>query len=185
MSFTTLMVRAGPARLASQLTARAPTMRAAFHQSATKNSFFTSRTASLALRSNTKTSSSSILSRLSGASRGYHEQYQYVDPAARRKELLRKVFIGAGIFGGTLLAVNVMFNGESREAIPTYERSYLHKTFVHTGLGIGIIGLSAYQMVQSGFVYRIMQTNPWVIGLGGLALSMGFMFGTRAVDPDK
>ncbi|KAK4462405.1 inhibitor of apoptosis-promoting Bax1-domain-containing protein [Cladorrhinum samala] len=185
MSFTTLMVRAGPARLASQLTARAPTMRAAFHQSATKNSFFTSRTASLALRSNTKTSSSSILSRLSGASRGYHEQYQYVDPAARRKELLRKVFIGAGIFGGTLLAVNVMFNGESREAIPTYERSYLHKTFVHTGLGIGIIGLSAYQMVQSGFVYRIMQTNPWVIGLGGLALSMGFMFGTRAVDPDN
>lgn len=185
MSFTTIMVRAGPARLASQLVARAPTMRAAFHQSATKNSFFTSRTASLALRSNTKTSSSGILSRLSGASRGYHQQYQYVDPTARRKELLRKVLIGAGIFGGTLVTVNVMFNGESRGAIPTFERSYLHKTFVHTGLGIGIIGLSAYQMVQSGFVYRIMQTNPWVVGLGGLALSMGFMFGTRAVDPDK
>jgi hypothetical protein len=54
-----------------------------------------------------------------------------------------------------------------------------------TGLGVGIIGLTAYQMVQSGFVWRIMTANPWLVGLGGLALSFGSMIATRSIDPDK
>jgi hypothetical protein len=69
--------------------------------------------------------------------------------------------------------------------MPPFERSYLNRTFMHTGLGVGIIGLSAYQMVQSGFVYRLMVTNPWIVGIGGLALSIGSMIATRAIDPDK
>jgi len=40
-------------------------------------------------------------------------------------------------------------------------------------------------MHQSGFVYRIMATNPWVVMIGGLALSFGTMMGTRATDPSK
>lgn len=183
----TITIRAGPARLAS----KAPQLAVrAFHQSAPKNTFFTSRTASLAGRANTKTSSN-ILSRLQGASRGYRAQYGsgsvYVDPAARRKELLRKLMIGGAIFGGTLVTVNAMFNRETRTdgGMPPFERSYLNRTFMHTGLGVGIIGLSAYQMVQSGFVYRLMVTNPWIVGIGGLALSIGSMIATRAIDPDK
>lgn len=183
----TITIRAGPARLAS----KAPQLAVrAFHQSAPKNTFFTSRTASLAARANTKTSSN-ILSRLQGASRGYRAQYGsgsvYVDPAARRKELLRKLMIGGAIFGGTLVTVNAMFNRETRTdgGMPPFERSYLNRTFMHTGLGVGIIGLSAYQMVQSGFVYRLMVTNPWIVGIGGLALSIGSMIATRAIDPDK
>jgi hypothetical protein len=179
----TITVRAGPGRLA----ARAPQLARAFHQSAPKNSFFTSRTAALALRSNTK-SSSNILTKLQGASRGYRAQYEtYVDPAARRKELFRKLMIGGAIFGGTLVTVNAMFNRETRDdgGMPPFERSYLNRTFMHTGLGIGIIGMTAYQMVQSGFVYRIMVTNPWVVGIGGIALSIGSMMATRAIDPDK
>jgi hypothetical protein len=185
MSFI-FTIRAGPARLA----ARAPQLAVrAFHQSAPKNSFFTPRTASLAFRASTKNSSNGILSRLQGASRGYHAQYDsvYVDPAARRAELLRKLLIGGAIFGGTLVTANVVFNRETREdgGLPPYERSYLNRTFLHTGLGVGIIGLTAYQMVQSGFVYRIMVTNPWIVGIGGLALSIGSMVATRAIEPEK
>ncbi|KAK4203964.1 inhibitor of apoptosis-promoting Bax1-domain-containing protein [Triangularia verruculosa] len=182
MSFT-LTLRAGLApRLASQFVKPSTTMRA-FHQSAKQNTFFTSRTAL-----NTKHSSSNILARLRGSSRGYQQQsgYEYYDPAARRKEAIRKLIIGGAIFGGTLVAVNVMFNGESREGgMPNYERQYLNQTFLHTGLGVGIIGMTAYQMLQTGFVYRLMQTNPWAVGIGGLALSIGSMMATRAVDPDN
>jgi F-box/leucine-rich repeat protein 7 len=99
---------------------------------------------------------------------------------------LRKLLIGGSIFGGTLLAINVVFNRETREgAMPKFEREYLNNTFLHTGLGVGIIGLTARQMVNSGFVYRIMVTNPWIVAIGGLALSFGTMIGTRAIDPDK
>lgn len=182
MSFT-LALRAGPTRVVSQLLTKPSTMRA-FHQSTAKNTFFTSRTA--AFRTNTNKSSSGILAKLRGASRGYQSgSYAYADPAARRKELIRKAITGGAIFGGTLVAINLMFNGESRDAMPQYERSYLNQTFAHTGLGIGIIGLSAYQMVQSGFVYRLMVTNPWVVGIGGLALSIGSMMVTRSIDPEN
>ncbi|KAM3533035.1 hypothetical protein MY4038_003664 [Beauveria bassiana] len=99
----------------------------------------------------------------------------------------RKVLIGGAIFGGTLMAINVVFNRETREdgGMPVYEREYLNNTFLHTGLGVGIIALTARQMVQSGFVYRIMTTNPWVVGLGGLALSFATMIGTRSISPDN
>lgn len=89
--------------------------------------------------------------------------------------------------GGTFVALNFMFNRETREdgGMPPFEREYLNQTFLHTGLGIGIIGMSARAMIQSGFMYRIMATNPWVVGLGGLALSIGTMMGARATDPSK
>ncbi|KAL2159368.1 hypothetical protein VTH06DRAFT_2371 [Thermothelomyces fergusii] len=179
----TLTVRAGPGRLA----AKAPQLARAFHSAAPKNGFFVPRTASLAFRAGAK-SPSAVLTGLRGASRGYQTHYEaYVDPATRRRELFRKLLIGGAIFGGTLVTVNVVFNRETRAdgGMPPYERSYLNRTFVHTGLGIGIIGLSAYQMVQSGFVYRLMVTNPWVVGIGGLALSVGSMMATRAIDPDN
>ncbi|KAL2270779.1 hypothetical protein VTJ83DRAFT_150 [Remersonia thermophila] len=177
----TITMRAGPGRLA----AHAPQLARAFHSTPkTNKAFFTARTV---LRANAKPSSS-LVSRLQGASRGYH-QYEttYLDPAARRKELYRKLMIGGAIFGGTLVAVNAVFNRETREdgGMPPFERSYLNRTFLHTGLGVGIIALSAYQMVQTGFVWRIMTANPWAVGLGGLALSVGSMIATRSIDPDN
>lgn len=186
----TITVRAGPARLAAKASQlAAPSALRAFHHAAPKTTaFFTSRTAALALRANSKPSSS-ILSRLQGASRGYRGQNgaTYMDPAAQSKERMRKMLLGGAIFAGTLVTVNVVFNRETREdgGMPAFERSYLNRTFMHTGLGVGIIGLSAYQMIQSGFVYRLMMTNPWVVGIGGLALSIGSMVATRSIDPDK
>jgi growth hormone-inducible transmembrane protein len=193
MSFT-LTIRAGPTRLAlrapqlAKATSGPTAAIRAFHLSTPKNAFFTSRTSAPALRPATK-ASSGLLSRLQGASRGYNYNYSgaTIDPAVRRAALLRKLLVGGAVFGGTLVGINLIFNRETREdgGMPAFERSYLNSTFMHTGLGIAIIGTSAYQMIQSGFVYRLMVTNPWVVGIGGLALSFGTMLATRAVDPDK
>lgn len=108
-------------------------------------------------------------------------------PAVDSGSTLRRLLVGGAIFGGTLVAINAVFNRETREdgGMPFFEREYLNSTFLHTGLGVGIIGLTARQMVQSGFVYRLMVTNPWVVAIGGLALSFGTMIGTRSIDPDK
>jgi len=186
MAFT-LTVRAGPARLASRLPQLAKssstplTATRAFHQSTKNNTFFTSKTASLALRSNAKPK---LVSRLQGASRGYQQGQYAAQPD--RSQLIKKMLVGGAIVGGTWVTVQAMFNGESREGgIPAYERKYLNQSFAHLGLGIGVIGLSAYKMVTSGFVYRIMVTNPWVVGLGGLALSFGSMIATRSIDADN
>ncbi|KAB5578866.1 bax inhibitor family protein [Coniochaeta sp. 2T2.1] len=204
MSFT-ITVRQGPARMASRLPQLAKSMAfkqpskssspiaatvRAFHQSAPKNTFFTSRSSSsLASQTSTqaKFASNSLVSRLTGSSRSYYQGSSAAPPIADQPTLLRKLLVGGAIFGGTLVAVNVVFNRETREdgGMPIFERKYLNSTFMHTGLGVGIIGLTAYQMIQSGFVYRIMVTNPWVFAIGGLALSFGTMLGTRAIDPDN
>jgi FtsH-binding integral membrane protein len=99
----------------------------------------------------------------------------------------RRLLVGGAIFGGTLVAINAVFNRETREdgGMPAFERSYLNDTFMHTGLGIGIIGLTARQMVKSGFTYRMMVTNPWAVAIGGVALSFATMYGTRSIDPEN
>ncbi|KAJ2980447.1 hypothetical protein NUW58_g6940 [Xylaria curta] len=184
MSFT-ITVRQGPARLATRLptVARSSFRTSApirtFHQRATKPStFFTSRAtiASSTLRSTPKNAFAQ--------SRAYNQQSAQAED---RGSLMRKLLTGGAIFGGTVVAINAVFNRETREdgGMPAFERSYLNSTFLHTGLGIGIIGLTARQMVQTGFVYRLMVTNPWAVAIGGLALSFGTMIGTRSIDPDN
>ncbi|KAI8955693.1 bax inhibitor family protein [Xylaria longipes] len=185
MSFT-ITVRQGPARLAARLpevaksSFRFSAPARAFHQPATKPStFFTSRAtiASSTLRATPKN--------VFAQSRAYNKSSssQTVDQSS----LVRRLLTGGAIFGGTVIAINAVFNRETREdgGMPAFERSYLNSTFLHTGLGIGIIGLTARQMVQSGFVYRLMVTNPWAVAIGGLALSFGTMIGTRSIDPDN
>lgn len=102
-------------------------------------------------------------------------------------DLRQRLLYGAGIFGATLLAINLVFNRETREdgGMPTYEREYLNDTFMHTGLGIGIIGLAARQLHASGWSYRLMAANPWVVLGVGLVGSIGTMYGCMATDPQK
>lgn len=184
MSFT-LAIRQGPARIAQRLPELAKSsaiLRAAapvrnFHQPAKPSaSFFTSRLSTTATRN--------AFAR-NGGSRAY--QVPARQQAATSGTGTRKMLVGGAIFGGTLVAINAVFNRETREdgGMPVFEREYLNNTFLHTGLGIGIIALTARQMVQTGFVYRIMVTNPWVVGIGGLALSFATMIGTRSISPDK
>ncbi|KAF7888503.1 uncharacterized protein EAF02_003044 [Botrytis sinoallii] len=150
----------------------------AFHSSKPTTSFFTSRT----------TSPVSTLVKARNAIKGSRT---YLQPPATvanpNGTLMQKLLVGGAMFGGTLFAINMVFNRETREdgGMPEYERSYLNDTFMHTGMGIGIIGLSARAMFQSGFTYRLMATNPWVVMIGGIALSIGTMMGTRATDPSN
>jgi len=100
---------------------------------------------------------------------------------------MTKLLYGAAIVGGTAVAINVVFNRETREdgGMPEYERSFLNETFLHTGLGIGIIGVAARALHTSGWSYRLMATNPWaVIGLS-LVASIGTMYGTFYTAPEN
>ena len=101
--------------------------------------------------------------------------------------LSQRLLYGAGIVGATLVATNLLFNRETREdgGMPPYEREYLNQTFLHTGLGIGMIGVAAQALHRSGWSYRLMATNPWVVIGVSLAASLGSMYGTFATHPDK
>ncbi|GAQ39059.1 hypothetical protein AtubIFM56815_007568 [Aspergillus tubingensis] len=101
--------------------------------------------------------------------------------------ITQKLIYGATIIGGTILATNFIFNRETREdgGMPPFERSYLNETFMHTGLGIGIIGIAARALHTNGWSYRLMAASPWaVIGLG-LVASVGTMYGTLYTNPDN
>lgn len=80
-----------------------------------------------------------------------------------------------------------LFNRETREdgGMPPYERSFLNETFLHTGLGIGIIGVTARALHMSGWSYRLMAMNPWVVMGVGLVGSIGSMMACRATPPDN
>lgn len=108
-------------------------------------------------------------------------------PAKDQGNLAQKLLYGAAIVGGTIVATNMVFNRETREdgGMAPYERSYLNETFMHTGLGIGIIGVAARALHTSGWSYRLMAANPWaVIGIS-LVASIGTMYGTFYTSPDK
>lgn len=153
----------------------------AFHNAAPKqqSNFFTSRTAAPSV------SKSQHVFRATFR-RGYQQQSAPANPLARG-DLRQRMLYGAGIFGGTLLAINLVFNRETREdgGMPTYEREYLNDTFMHTGLGVGIIGLAARQLHVSGWSYRLMAANPWLVMGLGLVGSIGTMYGCMATDPRK
>ena len=69
--------------------------------------------------------------------------------------------------------------------MPPFEREYLNQTFLHTGLGVGIIALAARTLHQSGWSYKLMARSPWLVIGVGLACSIGTMMGTFATHPDK
>jgi len=109
-----------------------------------------------------------------------------VNPTASG-DVRSRLLYGAGIFGGTILAINLIFNRETREdgGMPPFERKYLNETFMHTGLGLSIIAIAARQLHASGWSYRLMATNPWVVFGVGLVGSIGTMYGCMATDPDN
>lgn len=101
--------------------------------------------------------------------------------------LTQRLMYGGAIFGGTLLAINLIFNRETREdgGMPPFERSYLNDTMMHTGLGVGIIGIAARALHVNGWSYRLMSANPWLVLGIGLVGSIGTMMGCRATSPDN
>ena len=121
------------------------------------------------------------------AFRRTYMQQPYEVPRPNAGNLTQKLLYGAGIFGATIVATNLLFNRETREdgGMPPFERAYLNDTFLHTGLGLGIIGVAAQALHRSGWSYRLMAANPWVVIGGGLVASIGTMFACTATHPDK
>jgi len=107
--------------------------------------------------------------------------------AAGSGTLAQRLLYGAAIIGGTIVATNMLFNRETREdgGMPPFERQFLNDTFLHTGLGIGIIGVAAQALHRSGWSYKLMAANPWVVLGVGLGVSIGTMYGTFATSPEK
>lgn len=117
--------------------------------------------------------------------RTYMQQgYQAQAPSGN---LTQKLLYGAALVGGTIVVTNLIFNRETREdgGMPAFEREYLNQTFLHTGLGVGIIGLAATTLHRSGWSYRLMAFNPWVVIGVSLAASIGTMYATFNTDPNK
>lgn len=102
-------------------------------------------------------------------------------------ELRKRLLFGAGVFGGTILALNAVLNRETRTdgGMPPFERSYLNNTFLHTGIGLTTIAVAARALHTSGWSYRLMAANPWVVVGVGLVGSIGTMIGTRMTSPDN
>lgn len=122
-----------------------------------------------------------------GFKRGYQTpSYQPANPTARGN-LTQRLLYGAALVGGTIVVTNMIFNRETREdgGMPSFEREYLNQTFMHTGLGIGIIALAARTLHTNGWSYRLMATNPWLVIGVSLAASIGTMYGTFYTHPDK
>jgi len=123
--------------------------------------------------------------------RNYNQSYPPPPPPppsqAAGGELTRRLLYGAGIFGGTLIGINLIFNRETREdgGMPIFEREYLNDTFLHTGLGLGTIAVAASALHRSGWSVRLMSANPWVVFGVGLAVSIGSMMVTRSTPPEK
>ena len=158
----------------------------AFHQSPFKSqsSKVINQTKSTASKT---TPSSTLLQRSRDAfRRAYSQQSTFPNPAASGN-LSQRLLYGAAIFGGTLVVTNLVFNRETREdgGMPPFERAYLNETFLHTGLGVGIIAIAARAMHHSGWSVRLMTSNPWLVIGGGLVVSIGTMYACMATSPDK
>lgn len=98
-----------------------------------------------------------------------------------------KLVYGAALFGGTVVVINLLFNRETREdgGMRPYERAYLNETFMHTGLGVGIIAVAARALHTSGWSVRLMTMNPYVVLGVGLVGSIGTMMATFATPPEQ
>ncbi|EMC99895.1 hypothetical protein BAUCODRAFT_30314 [Baudoinia panamericana UAMH 10762] len=118
--------------------------------------------------------------------RSYQQAAAPQNPLAQGN-LTQRLLYGGAIFGGTLLAINLVFNRETRDdgGMPPYERSYLNETFLHTGLGIGIIGVAARALHVNGWSYRLMAANPWLVLGIGLVGSIGSMMVCHATPPEN
>ncbi|KIV95887.1 hypothetical protein PV10_03488 [Exophiala mesophila] len=155
-----------------------------FHSSPSKGSFNSSFNARPAVNAQSLLKSNALRNSFR---RGYQQPSYQPANTASQGNLTQRLLYGAVLVGGTIVATNLIFNRETREdgGMPQYEREYLNQTFMHTGLGIGIIGVAARALHTNGWSYRLMSANPWLVVGVSLAASIGTMYGTFRTHPDN
>ncbi|KAK0557198.1 hypothetical protein OC846_000648 [Tilletia horrida] len=101
-----------------------------------------------------------------------------------RPENRRSLLMNVGLIAGTALAATLFFNRETREApLDAFSKEYLNSAFRYLAGGLTMTGITAVALHQSGFAYRLMAMNPWVVMIGGLAVSIGGMIGAQTFEP--
>ena len=84
-----------------------------------------------------------------------------------------------------MVAVNVFLNRETRDGLTPAERSYLNDSFKYTGGGLVLTALAARSMFRSGFAFRVMSANPWLVLGVSLVGSIGTMMGAMYTSPEN
>jgi len=102
------------------------------------------------------------------------------------RDAWKKFAITGATVGATVLGAELLLNRETREdGLSAAEQSYLHDSFKYTGGGLVLTAIAARAMFKSGFAYRIMAANPWVVLGVSLVGSIGSMMGVMYTSPEN
>jgi len=102
-----------------------------------------------------------------------------------REEAWKRYAITAATIGGTIVAVQVFLNRETREGLSAYEKDFLHEAFQYTGGGLLLTAVGARSLFKNGTALRIMSANPWLVLGVGLVGSIGTMMGVFYTPPEN
>ncbi|KAH9486370.1 Growth hormone-inducible transmembrane protein [Psilocybe cubensis] len=97
----------------------------------------------------------------------------------------RKFAITAAGVAGAVVAVEAIFNRDTRDPLTVAERSLLNDSFKYTGGGLVLTALAARNLFRSGFAFRLMSANPWMVLGVSLVGSIGTMMGTIYTAPEN
>lgn len=109
---------------------------------------------------------------------------EVITPVSKAEAWKRLGIAAAGV-AGTVVAVNVILNRETRDALSPAESSYLNDSFKYMGGGLAITAAVARTMFKNGFAFRVMSANPWVVLGISLAGSIGSMLGVFYTSPEN
>ncbi|KZT02501.1 Bax inhibitor family protein [Laetiporus sulphureus 93-53] len=101
-----------------------------------------------------------------------------------QSEAWKRYGITAVTVAGTIVAVDLLLNRETRDSLSPAEQSYLHESFLYAGGGLGVTALVARSLFKNGFAFRVMSANPWVVLGVSLVGSIGTMMGAMYTPPE-
>jgi len=90
----------------------------------------------------------------------------------------------AATVAGTVVAVNVLFNRETRDGLTAAEQSYLNDVFKYTGGALVLTALAARSLLRSWFTFRIMSANPFLVLCVSLVTSFGTVMCAMHIPPE-
>jgi len=102
-----------------------------------------------------------------------------------QQEAWKRLGITAAAVVGTIVVAQGLLNRDTRDALTPEEKSYLNDSFKYTGGGLALTALTARLLFRSGFAYRVMSANPWVVLGVSLVGSIGCMMGVYNTSPEN